>query len=144
VRRSENIDPAEGMKGGEVGVARDDQLRRTIDGKLEKLVVLRVSEGTHDMGDRDSFVGVDLRTGENFAGSMMVSSEASGWAAATPLRAACPGMAPGRSSRLTSAFASITTRSGARRVANGRWYQSLARIRRQSRDNLSASSWPPG
>ena len=82
------------MKSEEVGVARDDQLRRPIDGKLEKLVVLRVSEGTHDMGDRDSFVGVDLRTGENFAGSMMVSSEASGWAAATPLRAACPGMRP--------------------------------------------------
>ena len=31
-----------------------------------------------------------------------------------------------------------------RRVRNSRWYRSLARMRRQSRDNLSARSWPPG
>ena len=82
MRRSENVDPAEGMKGEEVGVARDNQLRGAIDGQLEKLVVLRVAAGTHDMGDRDSFgntveqpqefaaffdryVGIELRTGEN-------------------------------------------------------------------------------
>ena len=71
------------MKGEEVGVARDNQLRGAIDGQLEKLVVLRVAAGAHDMGDRDSFgnpveqpqefaaffdryVGIELRTGENF------------------------------------------------------------------------------
>src|SRR6516225_9336798 len=42
---------------------------------------------------------------------MMVSSEASSWASATALRTACPGIEPGRSSLLTSAFVSMTTRS---------------------------------
>ena len=35
-------------------------------------------------------------------------------------------------------------RSDERRAGKSRWYQSLIRIRRQSRDNLSASSCPPG
>src|SRR5947208_15630216 len=82
VRRGENIDPAEGMKGQEIGIPRDDQLRRPIDGKLKKLVVLRVAADAHDMGNRDSlgntveqsqefaaflegYIGVELRTGED-------------------------------------------------------------------------------
>jgi hypothetical protein len=38
----------------------------------------------------------------------------------------------------------IAWRSGDSGVGKIRRYQSLARIRRQPRDNLSASSWPPG
>ena len=70
------------MKSEQVGVAGDYQLRRTIDGKLEKFVVLRVTASAYDMHDRDSFgntikqpqellalagcrIGVELRTGEN-------------------------------------------------------------------------------
>jgi len=37
---SENLGAAERMKGKQVGVAGDDQLRRAVDGKLKKLVVL--------------------------------------------------------------------------------------------------------
>ena len=57
-------------------------MRRTIDGKLEKFVVLRVTASPDDMYDRDSFgntikqpqellplpdcrIGVELLTGEN-------------------------------------------------------------------------------
>jgi len=41
--RSENLDAAEGMKGEKVGVAGDDQLRRAVDGKLKKLVILWIT-----------------------------------------------------------------------------------------------------
>ena len=70
------------MKSEQVGVAGDYQLRRTIDGKLEKFVVLRLTASPDDMYDRDSFgntikqpqellalpdchIGVELLTGEN-------------------------------------------------------------------------------
>jgi hypothetical protein len=42
------------MKGEKVGVAGDDQLRRAVDGKLKKLVVLWVTAGLYDACDRDS------------------------------------------------------------------------------------------
>src|SRR6266571_1259359 len=42
---------------------------------------------------------------------MMLSSEARSWSSATAFRTACPGMEPGRSSLLISAFVSTTTRS---------------------------------
>jgi len=53
-RRSENLDAAEGMKGEKVGVAGDDQLRRAVDGKLKKLVVLWITADLFDPCDRDS------------------------------------------------------------------------------------------
>ena len=64
-RRSENLDAAEGMKGEKVGIAGHDQLRRAVDGKLKKLVVLWVAADLYDACDRDS-VGkcgwIDART----------------------------------------------------------------------------------
>ena len=55
--RSENVDPAEGMKGEEVGVARDNQLRGAIDGQLEKLVVCGIASRRDALGDRHQLGG---------------------------------------------------------------------------------------
>jgi hypothetical protein len=49
-----STDAAGGVEGEEVGVAGDDQLRRAIDGKLKKLVVLWVAADLYDACDRDS------------------------------------------------------------------------------------------
>ena len=42
------------MNREEVGVAGDDQLRRPVDGKLKKLVVLWITADLYDACDRDS------------------------------------------------------------------------------------------